>query len=128
MPTKGIDCHFVKGGTTHFATNPAHVARLRAAVDEAHALGFTDDDERWLDAEAAVARVAVAGVLGAAYTPHCAAIHPARLARGLAEVVERNGVALYEQTRVQAIEGHSAHRPRHRHGRRRRPRDRGLDR
>ena len=105
---EGIDCHFVKGGTTQFATNPAHIARLRAAVDESHALGFTDDDERWLDAEAAVARVAVSGALGAAHTPHCAAIHPARLARGLAEVVERNGVALYEQTRVQAIEGHSA--------------------
>ncbi len=105
---EGIDCHFVKGGTTQFATNPAHVARVRAAVDEAHALGFTDEDERWLDAEAAAARVAVSGTLGAAHTPHCAAIHPARLARGLADVVERSGVTLYEQTRVQAIEGRSA--------------------
>ena len=31
---EGIDCHFVKGGTTQFATQPAHVERLRAEVDE----------------------------------------------------------------------------------------------
>ena len=30
-------------------------------------------------------------VLGGTYTPHCAAIHPARLARGLAEAVRRAG-------------------------------------
>ncbi len=102
---EGIDCHFVKGGTTRFATAPAHVERLQAEVDDAHALGFTEDDERWLDVDAARARIAIPGVLGAAHTPHCAAIHPARLARGLADVVERSGVAVHEQTRVQAIEG-----------------------
>ena len=30
------------------------------------------------------------------YTPHCAAIHPARLARGLATAVERHGAVLHE--------------------------------
>jgi glycine/D-amino acid oxidase-like deaminating enzyme len=39
-------------------------------------------------------------VLGAGYTPHCAAIHPARLVRGLAETVERSGTTIYEKTRV----------------------------
>jgi len=102
---EGIDCHFVKGGTTRFATNPAHVERLQHEVDEAHALGFTDDDDRWLDGPAARARIVLTGSLGGAHTPHCAAIHPARLARGLAEVVARAGVVLYEQTPVQAIDG-----------------------
>jgi glycine/D-amino acid oxidase-like deaminating enzyme len=36
--------------------------------------------------------------------PHCAAIHPPRLARGLAEVVERRGVALYERSPALALE------------------------
>ncbi len=102
---EGIDCHFVKGGTTRFATSPAHLVRLREEVATAHALGFTEEDERWLDVDGARARIAVPGQLGAAYTSHCAAIHPARLARGLADVVERSGVAIYERTRVQAIEG-----------------------
>jgi len=102
---EGIDCHFVKGGTTHFATKPAHVGRVRGRVAEMHALGFDVDDERWLDAAEARERIDLPGQLGASYTPHCAAIHPARLARGLADVVERAGISLFEQTRVQAIEG-----------------------
>jgi glycine/D-amino acid oxidase-like deaminating enzyme len=39
-------------------------------------------------------------VLGATYTPDCAAIHPARLVRGLARTVRRLGVSLFERTRV----------------------------
>jgi glycine/D-amino acid oxidase-like deaminating enzyme len=46
----------------------------------------------------------VAGSLGASYTPHCAALHPARLVRGLAATVERLGVTLYEGTTATSIE------------------------
>jgi glycine/D-amino acid oxidase-like deaminating enzyme len=42
-------------------------------------------------------------VLGGTYTPHCAAIHPARLVRGLAEVVRNRGVRLFERTPVTEI-------------------------
>ena len=38
------------------------------------------------------------------FTPHTAAIHPARLVRGLAQVVERLGVTIHEGTAVTAIE------------------------
>jgi hypothetical protein len=47
--------------------------------------------------------VRATSVLGGTYTPHCAAVDPARLVRGLAEAVERRGVAVYEQTEVRAI-------------------------
>ena len=43
-------------------------------------------------------------VLGGAFTPHCAAVHPARLVRGLARVVEAAGVPIFERTPVRAIE------------------------
>jgi glycine/D-amino acid oxidase-like deaminating enzyme len=43
-------------------------------------------------------------VLGGTYTPHCAAIHPERLVRGLAEVVSRRGVSLFERTPVLRID------------------------
>ena len=49
------------------------------------------------------ARVAVRGAHGATFTPHCARIQPARLVRGLADVVERLGVHVYERTAVRAI-------------------------
>ena len=41
--------------------------------------------------------------LGGTYTPDCAALHPARLVRGLAEAVERRGVRIFEGTRVTSI-------------------------
>ncbi len=40
----------------------------------------------------------------ALFTPHCAAIHPAKLVRGLARAVERLGVTIHERTAVHAIE------------------------
>jgi glycine/D-amino acid oxidase-like deaminating enzyme len=52
------------------------------------------------------ARIRVAGCLGAGFTPHGACIDPARLARGLADAVERAGVTIYERTPVTAIKPH----------------------
>jgi glycine/D-amino acid oxidase-like deaminating enzyme len=42
-------------------------------------------------------------VLGGTYSPHCAAIQPALLVRGLAEAVERRGVAIHEDTEVTGL-------------------------
>jgi glycine/D-amino acid oxidase-like deaminating enzyme len=65
---------------------------------------MNDADVRWLDADEARRRVGAAHVFGATVTPHCAAIQPARLARGLADAVRRRGVTVHEATRVLAIE------------------------
>jgi glycine/D-amino acid oxidase-like deaminating enzyme len=43
-------------------------------------------------------------VLGGTFTPHCAAIHPARLVRSLARTVLQSGVTIHEHTRVRGIE------------------------
>jgi glycine/D-amino acid oxidase-like deaminating enzyme len=96
--SEGLDVHFSKGGTLSLATNPAHLQTLKTEVSHHRARGFSEDDYRWLDAAAAAERVDVAGSLGGAYTPHCAVVHPARLARGLARVVESRGVRIFEQT------------------------------
>ena len=84
----GIDCEYAKGGTLTLATNPAHLSRVRG------------HGEVWLDRDQARARFDAAGALGAAFTPDCAAIHPAKLARGLARAVERRGVRIVEDTRA----------------------------
>lgn len=93
----GIDCDFRKGGTLTLATNPAQASRVRAACGGV-------DGSVWLDRDAARARVAASGLLGAAFTPHCAALHPAKLASGLAAAVERRGVRVVEGTRATSIE------------------------
>ncbi len=98
-----IDAHYVKGGTLAVATRPEHVASLRSGVEHQRAWGAGPEDAVWLDAGAAAARVRTYPCLGAAFTPHCARVQPARLVRGLADVVERAGVVLHEGTRVTGI-------------------------
>ena len=99
-----IDAHFHKGGTLAFATAPAHVHRVKEEIEYERSWDFGEEDIRWLDKDEAAARIAVEGTLGAAYTPHCARVQPARLARGLARVVEKMGVAIYERSPALSLE------------------------
>ena len=66
--------------------------------------GARDRPGRLLSATEASERVGASDVLGGTYTPHCAAIQPAKLVRGLAAAVERLGVRLHERTPVTAID------------------------
>ncbi len=100
---EGIDADFHQGGTVTLASTPLQLERLREGVRTAHTRGFTEDDQRMLDASETRDMLAADPVLGGTFTPHCAAIHPARLVRGLARVVEAAGVAIFEQTRVGRI-------------------------
>ncbi|HAP75366.1 MAG TPA: FAD-dependent oxidoreductase [Acidimicrobiaceae bacterium] len=95
---EGIDCHFAQGGTVTVARNQPQLNRAREYVTHMHEFGFSDDDYRLLSAAEATERCGATDVLGGTYTPHCAAIHPARLARGLARVVEQQGAVIYEHT------------------------------
>ena len=104
VAAEGIDCHWAKGGTVQLARSAVQLERARAEIAEAREFGFGPEDLDLLDRDAAVALAAADGVLGAVYTPHCAAIHPSRLARGLAETVRRHGVSLHEATPVTRIE------------------------
>jgi glycine/D-amino acid oxidase-like deaminating enzyme len=88
---EGVDCHYAKGGTISLARSPAQLRRARAAGDA------------FLDAAAARAICGATGVLGGVYRPDCAALHPARLVRGLAAAVLRGGAEIYEGTRVRRI-------------------------
>lgn len=107
-----IDCHFTKGGYLSVASVEAHRAQLVEEARRWHSLGFGDDDVRWLEPEEAAARVRTRRNLGALFLTHCAALHPARLARGLAEAVERRGVAIYERTPARALEPRCVRTPR----------------
>jgi glycine/D-amino acid oxidase-like deaminating enzyme len=97
---EGIDCHWAKGGTVQLARSATQLERAREEVVEARSFGFGDEDLRLLSAEEARGLAGASGVLGGTFTPHCAAIHPARLARGLADVVGQRGVLLFERTPV----------------------------
>jgi glycine/D-amino acid oxidase-like deaminating enzyme len=98
--SEGIDCHFHKGGTVDLVRSDAQKARALATLEESRSLGFGEDDLRWLGPEETRTLVGAAGTMGATFTPHCAAIQPALLARGLADAVVRRGVRICEHTEV----------------------------
>ncbi|MFC3736726.1 NAD(P)/FAD-dependent oxidoreductase [Paractinoplanes deccanensis] len=87
---EGIDCHYAKGGTISLVRSAAQFRRARNAP------GF-------LPAREAREICGATGVLGGVYSPDCAALHPARLVRGLAEAAERRGVTIHEDTTVRSI-------------------------
>ncbi len=101
---EGLDIGWAKGGTVSLARSPAHLQRARADVRAWRDAGLDPDDLVLLGAREARARVRADGVLGATFTPHCAALHPARLARGLVDLVERQGAVLHEGSRVRSLE------------------------
>jgi glycine/D-amino acid oxidase-like deaminating enzyme len=72
--------------------------RAQEEIEWERSWGFGEEDYRLLSAEEARSRIDATGSLGAYFTPHCACVDPARLARGLADVVERLGVPIYERT------------------------------
>jgi glycine/D-amino acid oxidase-like deaminating enzyme len=103
-----IDARFHAGGQLDLATTPVQLLRAREALEYERSWGFGEDDYVLLGAAEMRERVRVAGCLGGGYTPHAAAVDPARLARGLAKAVERLGVPVYERTPVTAIAPHRA--------------------
>jgi glycine/D-amino acid oxidase-like deaminating enzyme len=98
---EGIDADIHKGGELEVACTPAQLVRLRAFAASERAWPKTDVVE--LDARETAERIAVAGVQGGLWHPHCARVHPAKLARGLTAAVERLGVELFEGTTVTEI-------------------------
>ena len=100
---EGIDCHYAKGGSIAVARNPAHLAQLEAELAHWRGLGF-GDDVRWLEPDECVARVRTRPNLGGLFFAPCAALHPTRLARGLARIVEARGVSIYERSPARALE------------------------
>jgi glycine/D-amino acid oxidase-like deaminating enzyme len=98
---EGIDADIHKGGELSVARTPAQLERLRAWA--AAEVAWPATDVLLLDADESAARVEVADALGAAWQPHCARIHPAKLVTGLAAAAERLGVVIHEDTTVDEI-------------------------
>ena len=99
---EGIDAEFRMNGILSLARGEAQMAAVRSAHAAYERLGFGEGN-RLLGEDEARERVRVVGIKGALHTPRSAAVHPAKLAGGLARAVERRGGVIYEQTRVERI-------------------------
>jgi glycine/D-amino acid oxidase-like deaminating enzyme len=96
---EGIDAHYHKGGEFEVARADYDLATIQGMYDEYRSIGF-GDQVKLLDKDEANDRIRIADSVGAFWFSGGASIQPARLARGLAEAVERHGGTIYEQTRV----------------------------
>jgi len=108
---ESIDCHFEQSGALEIAVLPAQLKRLNEELAHVRGLGFDSDDYRFLSAGEIRETLNVDQAMGAILMSHCAAIHPALLARGLAETVTGLGVSLYEQSPVLELEGNQLKTP-----------------
>jgi glycine/D-amino acid oxidase-like deaminating enzyme len=93
----GIDCDFVRPGTTTVATEPHQVAWL-------HEMAAASPEARFLDRDAMRADVASPTYLAGVHEPHhTALVDPARLAWGLAAAAVSLGVRIHEHTPVSRL-------------------------
>ncbi len=86
------------GGTVMAARTPVQLQRAEEEITIWRRFGFGAEDYRLLTAVETTDRLAATDVLGGLYTPHCMAIHPAKLIRELATTVVARGVTLYEDS------------------------------
>jgi glycine/D-amino acid oxidase-like deaminating enzyme len=93
--TEGIDCDLRRGGALIVATAPAQVGRLPAAAE---------GRVRTADAAELRRRTGAAVGLAGVELSDAAAVHPARLVRGLRRLALRRGVRIFEGTAMRALE------------------------
>lgn len=98
---EGIDAEVRKGGSLLVARNTAQLSRVEALVQ--HAQKWPEEGYVRLSAAETSERVQVDGALAGLWQPHCARIHPAKLALGLAQRVRGLGVRIHEDTLVREI-------------------------
>lgn len=101
LTTENIDCDYKKGGVLYVAARyTEQLSRLKGAHQNFKDQGYLDSDFQWLNKSEVDQHVRIHSAEGAIYSPHCARIQPAKLARGLADTIERMGVEIYEKSKV----------------------------
>lgn len=96
---EGIDAGFHKGGEVIVSRGPQGVPALEASLEEYRRFGF-GERYRLVGGEELRSRIWIAGATRALVSDDAAVVHPGRLTRGLARLLEREGVRIVEQTPV----------------------------
>jgi glycine/D-amino acid oxidase-like deaminating enzyme len=98
-----IEADIVRSGVLRVARGEAQARRLHAAYENERRWSDGADHAVELEPEQLRARIRIPdGMLGL-FDAHGARVHPAKLARGLAEVVEGLGVSIYEGSPVHEV-------------------------
>lgn len=98
-----IDAAAIRSGNVVVARNNAAMQRLRDRLAGDRAWGYRPDEGTELAAAEVAERIRVDGAVGGLFYPTVGRIDPGGLVRGLAELVERRGVEIYEHSGVTEI-------------------------
>lgn len=99
VSAEGIEVDWRRGGELIVARGPHETPAIEAEQRELEHFGFADR-ARALTGDELTARVRIAAGERALFMPDAATIQPAKLARGLARLVEQMGGTIHEQTEV----------------------------
>lgn len=97
------DIDWAKGGTVIAARTAAQAAAMRTEHAELVSTGLRSNDEL-LNSDQTLAMVKATRTQAGTFTPHCAAIQPAKLVRNLARHVVDKGALLFEGTAARSVE------------------------
>lgn len=100
---ENIDCYWAQGGSITYARTGLQWKRAQEYIQHWEKWGFGPDHYRLLSAAEAHEIGNAPDALGATWNAHVAAIHPARLVRSLAQVVELKRVKIFENSPVRRI-------------------------
>lgn len=103
VATNGIDCGWTQAGTLSLARNAPQLGRVRASISEARRHGFDESFLRMIGPDEVASRVEVPSVLGATWSPACAAVDPLALLVGLLRVVESAGITVRGDSRFLSV-------------------------
>lgn len=98
-----IDCDWQRGGTLMFARTPLQWHRAQEYIQHWRDWDYGPEHYSLLNADESKERANASNTFGATYTPHVAAINPAKLVRRLAQIVEERGATIYEHSPVTRI-------------------------
>ena len=98
VETERIDADLEATGLLRVATNPAQLGRIERELATMQRLGL--DGFTLLDADQTREQLDSPTYLGGLQEKHCVLVNPAKLAVGLADVLRRRGVRIYEGSPV----------------------------
>jgi glycine/D-amino acid oxidase-like deaminating enzyme len=109
--THNMNIDAAKTGNVVVATNEAGLARLQARRISDLRAGLKETEIRSLSVDEVRSHVKARNIAGGLFVEPVARIHPGKLVRELALLVESRGVKIYEHTPVETLDGRRAETP-----------------
>ena len=104
VTSHGIDAGFQRGGSLTAARSAPQERRIAHELSRYREFGFGEEHYRLLNIAEATERCAMTRIRSALHTPHCAAVHPARLTHGVARLARDRGARILAPVRASRIE------------------------